>query len=87
MSEKATDIANRIRDYILREFLPGESPETLSNNTPLITGGILDSISTIKLVAFLEAEFGVEMHPHEMSPDYLDTVELIATLVAERISS
>ena len=87
MSATKAEIIDKIRNYILGECLPGESPDTLSNSTPLITGGILDSISTVKLVAFLEAEFGVEMHPHEMSPDYLDTVEDIATLVAGRIPS
>jgi acyl carrier protein len=87
VSNDKAQIVDRVRDYILREFLPGEPPESLSNTTPLITGGVLDSISTVKLVAFIEQEFGVETRPHEMSPDYLDTVDDIATLVAGRIST
>jgi len=42
----------------LSAFLPGESPDELNDETPLITGGILDSISTLKLVVFLEEQFG-----------------------------
>ena len=41
-----------VKGFILKEFLPGESPEQLTDSTPLITGGILDSIATLKLVAF-----------------------------------
>jgi acyl carrier protein len=85
MSVQRAQIIDAVRNYILGEFLPGEAPETLSNTTPLITGGILDSISTVKLVMFLETEFGVELQPHEISPDFLDTVDDIATLVAERV--
>jgi hypothetical protein len=47
------EITQAIHDYILREFLPGEDPAELTDATPLITGGVLDSISTLKLVVFL----------------------------------
>ena len=32
----------------------GEDPSELTETTPLITGGILDSFATMKLVMFLE---------------------------------
>lgn len=78
-------IQAEVRDYILREFLAGTSPDELEMETPLITGGVLDSIATVILVSFLEGEYGVEFRPHEMDPDYLDTIELIArTVMAKR---
>jgi acyl carrier protein len=73
-----------IHSYILREFLPGEQPEALTNTTPLISGGILDSLATLKLVAFLEEQFRVEIAAHEASVDYLNTVEDIAALVESK---
>ncbi len=75
------EVKSTVKEYILREFLTGENPDELRDDTPLITGGILDSISTIKLVAFLEAEFGVTFQAHEMHADYLDTIEDIASTV------
>lgn len=71
-----------VRDYILKEFLPGVDPSELTDSTPLITGGILDSLATVKLVASLEEKFGIEIQPHEASMTYMDTVADIATLVA-----
>ena len=76
-----------VRDYILREFLPGESPDSLDDSTPLITGGVLDSIATIKLIAFLEERFGVQIEPHEMNADYLNSLPDIANLVTSRQTS
>lgn len=73
-----------IKSYILDEFLPGENPEALEDSTPLISSGVLDSLATIKLVAFLDEKFGIEVQPHEMTVDYLDTIDDIAELVSSK---
>jgi len=78
-------ICRTVKEYILSEFLPGEDPETLSDDTPLITGGILDSIKIMKLVIFLEETHGVEFRAHEIAADYLDTLESIARIVQKKI--
>ena len=74
-----------IKTYILEEFLPGENPAELTESTPLITGGILDSLATLKLVAFLESQFGIEVEPHETAVDYLNTIPDIARLIHSKI--
>ena len=78
------EIENIVRDYILREFLPGEDPGELTGETPLITGGILDSISTLKLVVFLEDHFGVTLEAYEAGVEHLDSVGQIAKLIEEK---
>jgi acyl carrier protein len=78
------EIANAVKEYVLREFLPGEDPNELTLETPLVTGGILDSLATLKLVAFLEERFGIALQAYETGVDYLDTLSTIATLVARK---
>jgi acyl carrier protein len=78
------EIEQTVHEYILREFLPGEDPEELTEQTPLITGGILDSISTLKLVVFLEEQFEVTIEAHEAGVEHLDSVGQIARLIAEK---
>ena len=78
------DIKTTVHDYILREFLPGEDPAELTDTTPLITGGILDSISTLKLVVFLEEQFGVTLEAFEAGADHLDSIGSIAALVERK---
>jgi acyl carrier protein len=78
------EIKDTVRNYILDEFLPGESPDALTDSTPLVTGGILDSIATLKLVSFLEEQFKIELAPHETDADHLDTISDIATLVRSK---
>ena len=78
------EITRLIHQFILREFLPGEDPCELTDQTPLITGGILDSISTLKLVTFLEDHFGITVEAYEAGVDHLDSIRQIAELVAEK---
>ena len=78
------EIRETVHCYILNEFLAGECPDELTDETPLITGGILDSISTLKLVAFLEDHFGVTVEAHEAGVENLDSVGQISRLIAEK---
>ena len=79
MSEQ--EIIQTVKEYVMAEFLPGEDPDSLENDTPLISGGILDSISTVKLVTFLEETYGIQFQAHEISSDNLETLNQIAATV------
>ncbi|HEX6137063.1 MAG TPA: acyl carrier protein, partial [Casimicrobiaceae bacterium] len=59
----------------------GEDPAELTETTPLITGGILDSLATMKLIMFLEEQYRITMQPHEADAEHLDTIALIEQLV------
>jgi acyl carrier protein len=79
------EVKGTIKTYILDEFLPGENPAELTDSTPLITGGILDSLATIKLVAFLEERFQIQIQAHETMVDYLNTISDIEQLVRSKL--
>jgi acyl carrier protein len=78
-------IKQQVKDYIMSEFLPGESPDELTDSTPLITGGILDSIATLKLVLFMEERWHVSFEPHEVDRENLDTLDLITALLRSKL--
>lgn len=79
-----TDVGSTAKQFILDQFLPGEDPGELTETTPLITGGILDSLATMKLVTFLEERYGITMQAHEVDPEHLDTIALIVQLVRSK---
>ena len=78
-------LMQRIKNFIMEEFLPGESPDELTETTPLISGGILDSIATLKLVMFMEGEYGVSFEPHEVDKENLDNLASIVRLLESKI--
>jgi acyl carrier protein len=77
-------IADVVHHFILREFLAGEDPNELTDRTPLITGGILDSIRTLKLVVFLEDHFKIRVEAYEAGVEHLDSIGQIAALVESK---
>ena len=84
MTENVDSIKSSLKEYILSEFLPGEDPEALEDDTPLITGGIMDSIATVKFSLFVEEKFGVELQAHELSADYIDSLSAMAELIESK---
>ena len=73
-----------IRQYILSEFLPGETASNVQDDTPLRTSGILDSMATLRLVGYIEERYGIEVEAHEASVDNFETVGSIASFVASK---
>jgi acyl carrier protein len=77
-------VVEKVRKFVLEEFLPGEDPEELREDTELVSSGVLDSLAILKLVSFLEEEFGIEVAAHEADEEHLNTLSDIASLVAAK---
>lgn len=77
-------IKTTLKTFILTEYLPGEDPAALTDTTPLMTTGILDSIAVLKVVTFLENEFGITIQPHEAVVENLNTLSDIADFVISK---
>jgi acyl carrier protein len=86
MTEKrdSGSIEIEVKELIMAEFLPGEDPNELTLTTPLISGGILDSIATLRLAEFLEQRYGFQLEAHEVDEDHLDTIEAVTRLVLSK---
>ena len=76
-----SDVVATVKDYILRTFLPGEDASALTETTPLMTSGILDSLATLDLVGFLEERYGIELDAADTDASRLGTLADIARLV------
>ena len=81
-----TEITSQVKDYIITEFLYGEDSGELTETTPLITGGILDSVATMKLVTHLEDTYDIEIPAHETVNENFDTLAAISQLVHTKLN-
>jgi acyl carrier protein len=80
-----TTIKQTVKEFVLTEFLPGEDPAALTDDTEMFTQGILDSLASLKLVSFLEDKFGITIAAHEVDAEYLDSLDSIAALVRSKL--
>ena len=85
MPETLTSIKDTVRNYLATSLLEGIPASEIADDTALITGGIMDSISTLQLVDFLEKEFHVEFQAHEVDQDNFDSVSVIADIVESKL--
>jgi acyl carrier protein len=77
-------VSSIIRQFILCTHLPGESPDTLGDDTPLQSSGILDSLAVVGLIAFLEKQFQIELDVYDTAIDRFDTIHDITAVVVRK---
>jgi len=71
-----------ILQYVTKGYLEDDS-EPLDFETPLISGGIVDSFSMVSLKRFLENKYNIQIPDDKATPEAFDSVNKIAVLVEE----
>jgi acyl carrier protein len=85
MKDKSA-MKEELRTYIASAFLPDESPESLKDDTPLRTSGVMDSMGLLRLVGFVESQYGIELKAYDTSIENFDTIDAIADLIERKIA-
>jgi len=75
------ELKKSIRDYVVKEYLEDGDDREVGEDTPLITGGIVDSFSMVSLKRFLERRYAIQIPDAQATPQAFDTVKSIAELV------
>jgi acyl carrier protein len=79
------EMRKKIVEYIYDEYVEDESME-ITDDTPLISSGLVDSFSMVSLKMFLEEEYDIHMTDEEASTEAFDTVSRIVTLVQRKLA-
>ena len=74
-------IQEKLKDHILTELLSGGSTTDLDPEEDLIDTGILDSVSLMELISFLEEDFEISIAPSEILPDYFRTLNALTHFI------
>jgi acyl carrier protein len=85
MSDQVADqIKEEIRQYVLNEFLPGEKASNLSDETPLRTSGIVDSVGLLRMIDFIEDRYKIQVDAYEAGVENFDRIEDIASFIQRK---
>ncbi len=63
-------------------FIADTYGETVTEDTPLFSTGLLDSMAVVMIAGFIQAEYDIELPPRQVVPINLNTVAAIARRVA-----
>jgi acyl carrier protein len=80
----ASSVANEIRDHIVRELQWSGSPDMLTDDYPLLDASVLDSLDILRLVAFLEDRFSIEVDDEDLVPEHFETIWNISQFVESK---
>lgn len=69
-----TSQADIIRHYIANDLL-NDTTLKITDTQDLLTTGVLDSISVMRLVAYLETEFGMTIPPEDVVLENFGSLE------------
>ena len=67
-------IEDKIRGYILENYLFTDDQSELDNEDSFLEKGIIDSTGILEVIFFLEEEFGINVDDDDLIPENLDSV-------------
>ena len=71
-----------VLEYVIEEYVEDEDDaEEMDFDTPLISGGLVDSFSMVSLKRFLENKYSISIPDDQATPEAFDSVNKIVALV------
>jgi acyl carrier protein len=77
------NVKPQVRQF-LAQILPAGKISTLSDDMPLRTSGLLDSLGVLRLVSFVEEQFGIEIDAYDAGVQNFDTVNAIVAFLERK---
>ena len=77
-------VENRIRNYILENYLFTDDQGMLGSDDSFLQKNILDSTGMLEVIYFLEDEFAIKVQDEEMVPENLDSVNRIVAFLERK---
>ena len=74
-------IAQTVLDYIVREYADSLQGAPIDANSPLISSGLIDSLSMVSLKVFLDQTYRLRIPDAEASAEAFDTVAGIVKML------
>ncbi len=82
----SAEVKTAIRKYIVSTWL-NDDDRGLSDDTDLQESGLLDSLTTLSLISFLEESFKVQLDPSDVNAETFRTIDAIVALVNQKTSN
>jgi acyl carrier protein len=78
------DTASVIERFVVDELLMGDSRMKIDHDQSLVNSGAIDSLAILRLIAFVEEKFGVQVEDEELIPENFETVNIIKDFVESK---
>ena len=80
-----TQVREKVREFIIENFMFGQGGETLSDSASLLDEGILDSTGVMEMVLFAGETYGFQVTAEELLPDNFDSVDYLTRYICRKL--
>jgi acyl carrier protein len=81
-SEPQIDLSS-IKNFIRTELIYDDEKD-FDENTNLIERGIIDSMSLVRLISFLEENYEIQVQDEDIVPENFSSLNKISTFISDR---
>lgn len=85
MEEVKTGISERIRAYVMEETFAER--EKINNETMVFKEGYFDSMGFVRLVSFLETEFGINISDEDLVEKNFESINAISRFISTKLKN
>lgn len=79
-------LEQQIRNFIIENFLFGESNNGLDDKDSLLEKGVIDSTGVLELIAFIEENYRIKVEDEELIPENLDSIANVCDFIRRKQS-
>ena len=74
----------QIRDYIVENFLFGDTDTKFSDDDSFMENGFIDSTGILEVITYIEENFNFKIKDNELIPDNLDSINNLVRFITTK---
>ena len=79
------DTKQQLRDYIVENFLFGDTETEFSDSDSFMEKGIIDSTGILEVITYIEENFNIKIEDEELIPENLDSISNIVNFIDRKV--
>jgi acyl carrier protein len=79
------EIRASIKNFVVTELITGKEGETLGDNDSLFRHEVIDSVSILQLLAFVDSRFDVRIESGEVIAENFDSITRLSAFVHRKL--
>ena len=82
--ETLIDLKNKIRQFIVDNFLFGSEEDPFGDGDSFLEKGIIDSTGVLELIAYIEENLSIKVEDDELIPENLDSLNNVTAYIMRK---
>ena len=79
-------IEQEVRQFVIDNFLFGQSNGHFSDDDSFLEKGLVDSMGILTLVEFVQEKYAIPVEDEELLPEHWDSVDRVARFVQNKLN-